>query len=223
MHKALVSLALLFALSSAASAQVIYEPVQYQYRARAADGHELTFYYGGNNPRVFDYADRLACLGQGRTGVREGQYGVGYLHHGLIGSPPYRVFSDCAPYVNAAVYGFSPADARNEAYARVPRYFTKAQLLASAAPAAEPQYFEKATPDGIPANGSRVLIAPAQGWPAPHAAAGIEVRPYRAAPGTRPSTAPAAQPAAEPRPLLIIPKRLLEQPKPADQSVVAAQ
>ena len=135
----------LFLLPSAASAQVIYAPVQYQYKIQYPGGHELTFYYGGNNPLVFERADQIACQNQWNTGTREGEYGVGLLHRGLIGRPPYLVFSDCAPLQNAAVYGMTPADARNEAYARAPRYFTKAALLAAATPVVEPEHYTKWT------------------------------------------------------------------------------
>ena len=205
--------------SSAASAQVIYEPVQYEYHV----GSDYKFYYGGDNPLVFEHARRVACLREAGAWVREGRYGVGHLHPGLIGAPPYRVFSDCAPLQNAAAYGFTPADARNEAYARVPQYFTKAAVLAGAAPAAEPGYYRKATPDGIPANGSRVLIAPSKGWPAGGATPGIDIRPYRGGPATGPTPRPETRPAARPRPLMIIPKKLLEQPKASGKSVAAAQ
>jgi hypothetical protein len=222
----------LFLLPSVASAQVIYAPVQYQYKIQYPGGHELTFYYGGNNPLVFERADQIACQNQWNTGTVEGEYGVGLLHRGLIGRPPYLVFSDCAPLQNAAVYGMTPADARNEAYARAPRYFTKAALLAAATPVVEPEHYTKWTPDGIPANGSRVWVVPAQGWPsAGEMAPGIEIRRMRTGAASRPATVPAATiPAGEPKPLLIIPKSLLEQPKTpvkpvnvVQQSVAAAQ
>ena len=37
---------------SSASAQIIYEPVQYQY------GGQTPFYYGGNDPDMFRFAQR---------------------------------------------------------------------------------------------------------------------------------------------------------------------
>jgi hypothetical protein len=217
LSKALLPLGVvaLFLLPSVASAQVIYAPVQYQYKISYAGRPDVTFYYGGSNPLVFERADQIACQNQWNTGTREGEYGVGLLHRGLIGRPPYLVFSDCAPLQNAAVYGMTPADARNEAYARAPRYFTKAGLLSAAMPAVEPEHYTKWTPDGLPANGSRVWIVPAQGWPmGGDMAPGIEIRRVRNGASSRPSTAPAATvPASEPKPLLIIPKSLLEQPK----------
>ena len=38
------------AITTAASAQVFYEPVTYQYRTG-----DVTYYYGGHNPRIFDH------------------------------------------------------------------------------------------------------------------------------------------------------------------------
>jgi hypothetical protein len=62
-------------------------------------------------------------------------------------------------------------------------------------------------------------------------APGIEIRRMRTGAASRPATVPAATiPAGEPKPLLIIPKSLLEQPKTpvkpvnaVQQSVAAAQ
>jgi hypothetical protein len=216
LSKALLPLGVmaLFLLPSVASAQVIYAPIQSQYKISYPGRPDVTFYYGGSNPLVFERADQIASQNQWTRGTREGEYGVGLLHRGLIGRPPYLVFSDAAPLQNAAVYGMTPADARNEAYARAPRYFTKAGLLAAAVPAMEQEHYTKWTPDGVPANGSRVWIVPAQGWPAAgDMAPGIEIRRARNGASSRPATGPGTIPASEPKPLLIIPKSLLEQPK----------
>src|SRR3954469_7624186 len=197
LSKALLPLGVLalFMLPSVASAQVIYAPVQYQYKIQYPGGHETTFYYGGSNPLVFERAEQIGAQYQYTAGTREGQYGVGLLHRGLIGRPPFLVFSDAAPLQNAAVYGMTPADARNEAYARAPRYFTKAGLLAVAAPAPEQEHYTKWTPDGIPANGSRVWVVPAQGWPqAGDMAPGIQIRHVRNGAASRPAVAPATIP-----------------------------
>ena len=51
MLRYLLSMGLLFAASTA-SAQIIYQPVQYQY-----DG----FYYGGDDPALFAKAHRDSC------------------------------------------------------------------------------------------------------------------------------------------------------------------
>ena len=167
-------LSLLFAAIS--HAQVVYEPVQSQYRTEHA-----TYYYGGSNPRVHAYArQKLECFYDGRS-TREGVYDVGYLHKNLIGRPPQYVVSDCAPYLNAIIYGYTSVDARNEAYARVPRFFRMADLLTSAV----------ASGDGMG------VIVPAQ------ARGTIDIHSPSVSPATRPATGPASQPKA----ILIIPKK----------------
>lgn len=154
-------------------AQVVYQPVQSQYRTEHG-----TYYYGGSNPVVHERARHaLDCFydaGSGRPGV----YGVGSVHRDLISRPPQYVISDCAPYVNASVYGYTSVNARNEAYARVPRFFRMDALFASARPA----------DDGI----GYVVPAQAQGT--------VMIR----ASG---SAAPATSPATQPKAILIIPKK----------------
>ncbi|MGD1277354.1 MAG: hypothetical protein ABR964_09035 [Tepidisphaeraceae bacterium] len=89
--------------ASAGIAQIIFEPVQYQY------GTAVKFYYGGSDPATLR---RGFC--HGRTD--------------LSAQLP-RVYTDQLPDLNAALYGWTTADARNEAYASVARYFRKADLL----------------------------------------------------------------------------------------------
>jgi hypothetical protein len=194
LSKALAATALSLVSCAVGSAQVIYEPVTSQYRI----GDE-TFYYGGSNPRVFAYAEqRLGCFQDGHY-TREGRAGVGYLHRNLIGRPDQTTFSDCRPYENAIVYGYTSVDARNDANANVPRYFRMADLLAAAVPAA----------DGV-------------GYVVPAMAPGtITIRTVRhAAP---PATNPATNPATQPRPVLIFPKKLLDQPAATDKIVTLAR
>jgi hypothetical protein len=94
----------LFFLAASASAQVIYTPIQYQY------GRDIgnPYYYGGHDPRVFAAAQSPQNTTQGQT------------------------YSDTIPFTNAAIYGYGPDDARNEANANIPRYFRKRDLLAGA-------------------------------------------------------------------------------------------
>lgn len=192
-----------------ASAQVIYEPVQSEYRTPHGK-----YYYGGSDPQAHEWAwRRLECL-RGSTGVHEGRYGYGYIHAGLIGRPPEYVISDCAPYLNAAAYGMSSTDARNEAYGNSAGYYKKSDILKEAVPAAD----------------GKGMVVPA------HAGQGrIEIRPYRrmTAPTTRPATQPAegeetsAAPAdkshTEPKPILIIPKDQLKLKVTPNKSVVVTQ
>jgi len=172
MLRYLLSMGLLFAASTA-SAQIIYQPVQYQY-----DG----FYYGGDDPALFAKAHRDSCA----------------LHivamHRPVSNVPLRVYSDCLPWANAALYGMTPNDAYNQAYGSIPRYFRKADLFFSA----------DWTGDA--------LVIPAR---AP-AVSRIEIKTYRRRP-------PSTQPAAAPRPLLIIPRDALDRPTPPVQMVRAGR
>ncbi len=135
------------AVASLASAQTFYQPVQYQYRTTT--GH--TFYYGGNNPQLLQWASNPCCY---RPALRAfGFIPVPRSTHPFTAIPylpvdqPPRVISDCDPL---GVTGLTIADARNQAYARVPLYFRKGgpaeqlptpaeQMPAEPAPATAPQ------------------------------------------------------------------------------------
>jgi hypothetical protein len=181
MGKILAAMVLSLGLCSASSAQVIYAPVQSQYQIG-----NCTFYYGGNNARVFQYAQaKLGELNKQESLYAtwtEGRPGGNYLHRGLINEPRQTTFNDAAPYQNAIVYGYTSVDARNDAYANVPCFFRMADLRAQAVPAA----------DGVG------VVVPAQ------AAGTIDIHPtHRVAPATNPAT--------QPKPVMIIPKKLLEK------------
>ena len=129
MYRAAAAL-LLCVVASSARAQVIYEPVEYQH------GDGMTYYYGGNDPAMKHYIEHVKCR-NGYPSAITGEHSNGLRHTlGQIGEQVY-VFSDCLGYRNAAVYGYTAADARNEANNAVPRYFTKRQLLESAVPQAD--------------------------------------------------------------------------------------
>ena len=125
---AVAAVALLIVASSA-SAQVIYEPVRYQY------GDAMKYYYGGDNAMAHAYADRVACR-NGYPSSMCDRYTSLYLTVGQIGER-CLVLSDCMPLRNAAVFGYTANDARNEAYCNVPRYFRKRDLLEAAVPAGD--------------------------------------------------------------------------------------
>ena len=168
---AFVALAGLSLSSPSASAQTIYAPVQYQY----GDQHNR-YYYGGSDPGVFDLAERQRCLDElSDYPYTSDRYTHAYVHRRLI-TPMERVYSDCVPYGNARVYGYLPVDARNDAYANVPRYFRKADLDRAAV----------VMPDG-----TRVVPAQARPVVDPDAAA---------------ARAAATRPAIKPRAIIIIPK-----------------
>lgn len=200
MLRAVAAICLLMLLGSMASAAIIYAPVQYQYRDPAMNAP--TFYYGGSDPLVFDQA--AARQQRFNTGpsvhyigtsyAREGRYGYNVTSNAMLNDLPVT-YSDVLPSgINAYPQGVSISDARNAAYANVPLYFRKRDLLASA----------YRTPDGN-------VVVPAQS-PLPGT---IEIKPSHA-PTTQPATGP-----AEPSPILIIPKRLLNKPLNAGTTPVA--
>lgn len=150
-------------IASAASAQVIYLPVQYQY------GDDQRYYYGGSDPDVFASAERTSAL----------------LRFLRVTPRQPRVYSDLFPYADAAYFGFTPNDARNEAYDNQPQYFRKADLFDHA----------------IEVNGAYyVPPAPPARYLAPRPADRL-VNP--------------AQPARKPGAIIIIPKKNLEPADPA--------
>jgi hypothetical protein len=132
---------LLLVLASSASAQVIYAPVQYQYT------NGMTYYYGGTDPSMNHYIEHVKCRHGYPSEITGMQYNSLRKTLGDVGERKY-VFTDCLPYRNAAVYGYTAVDAQNEANANVARYYTKADLMAAAVPA-----------------GDGTLVVPAHGLP----------------------------------------------------------
>jgi hypothetical protein len=112
------------------SAQVIYEPVQYQY------GDQNKFYYGGTDPHVFARAAAPSDPGAewGRVEGYDFASGDTWVHREMS-DQPIRVYSDALPTQIASLYGFTATDAANVANASVPRYFRKADVLAAASQA----------------------------------------------------------------------------------------
>jgi hypothetical protein len=172
-------------VSSSAFAQVLYEPVKSQHTA--SDGS--VYYYGGTDPRVHQLADYGNCP----------RYTYANNLHRFDGgnsfgqpSPMYDrtpVYSDCVGYRDASRFGYTAADAENEARANAPRYFTKAAILTMAQP----------QPDGswvVPASASGVYVVP------------MTPAPYRGT--TLPSTM--VSPAAKRGQIIIIPKSFLDRP-----------
>jgi hypothetical protein len=137
----LLVLGLVVWTAAAARAQVFYEPVQYQY------GTTQKFYYGGSDPRVFAFAQRAVQIGRwSRVTAQPGRYGLPSEDFQPV-NPRISVYADPLPALDAADYGNGISDARNQAYANVPRYFHKRDLLATGI----------LTPDG--------LVVPAQAQP----------------------------------------------------------
>jgi len=95
------------------SAAIIYEPVQFQY------GSGCRYYYGGTDAVIHRFA-QSSC---DRRIIRDAE--------GQLSCKPARVFSDCFPRLNASLYGFTVNDAKNAAYAAMPRYFQMRSLLST--------------------------------------------------------------------------------------------
>jgi hypothetical protein len=114
------------AITTAASAQVFYEPVTYQYRTG-----DVTYYYGGHNPRIFDHVANDVARTSYTSVIAGGQQPQHVLDR-------LRVYSDAIPFTNLAdssytTYGsWTAADARNEANNNAARYFRKRDLLRAA-------------------------------------------------------------------------------------------
>lgn len=199
MFRSSLAFCLLVILGSAASAAVIYAPVQYQYRDLYMNAP--AFYYGGSDPQVFDEAaNRQERFNMGpslhyigTSYAREGRFAYNLANSTVTNVLPVTYTDLKAPGVNAYPYGFSISDARNTAYANVPLYFRKRDLMASAYRA----------PDGN-------VIVPAQ------APGTIEITPSHG-----PTTQPATVPATTPSPILIIPKSLLKKSLNAPTTPVA--
>mgnify|MGYP000496771275 CR=1 FL=1 len=106
-----------------ASAAIVYEPVQYQYSHHNSSSGDHSqrgrYYYGGSDVLVHRHAQRPVD----RRTYRDAE--------GMISNVPARVYSDSIPRLNAALYGWTANDAKNQAYASVPRYFRKADLMYS--------------------------------------------------------------------------------------------
>jgi hypothetical protein len=191
MLRSALAICLFATLGSAASAAIVYAPVQYEYRDPSMNAP--AFYYGGSDPAVFDRAlmwQQRFNMGPsnhyiGTSYAREGRFAFNGLNSTITNVFPVT-YTDLLPAgINAYPQGFSISDARNAAYANVPLYFRKRDLLASA----------YRTPDGH-------LLVPAEA-PLPGT---IEIKPSHG-----PTTQPATAPTTTPSPIMIIPKRLLDK------------
>ncbi len=136
-------------VASNSFAQTIYEPLQYQF------GRENKYFYGGTDPRVHEYANRLAS--PGRTyGRVQGYRWVTKTR--IVEREQPRIYTDLFPGENAWFYDYSADDAVNDLRAQQPRYFRKGELTQNAT----------VLPDGtrvvpaIPAASSNPCINPAR-------------------------------------------------------------
>src|SRR5580693_6109089 len=113
MPRILAALLFVSALVSSASAQIIYEPIRYQY------GGQTPFYYGGNDPEMFRTAAR------DYAGAKNGYVEAhgNYRSHRAVSDLMPGVYVDQLPRASAANLGYTADDARNDAYNNAPRYF----------------------------------------------------------------------------------------------------
>ena len=136
--------ALVVSCASSSFGQIIYEPVRYQY------GDQNKFYYGGSDPRIIQQA-----MGPRDAAGRWGRvHGYDFVSgnidtHREVCSEAERTYTDALGFQNARIYGFTATDARNEAYANIPTYFRKSDLLNA----------------GVPVG--RMWVVPAQAQPIP--------------------------------------------------------
>jgi hypothetical protein len=117
-------LLIIAASASAASAQVIYEPAVVQF-----GGGQSSYYYAGNNPAVHEAAAFPSV--PGATFGRIPGYAFVSPTRQVV-ERHVRVFTDSFGTLDARPWGLTPNQAVNEANARLPRYFSKRDLLASA-------------------------------------------------------------------------------------------
>jgi len=129
--------------AASARAQIFYEPVQAQYAAPC--GQPPHFYYGGSDPRLLEFASRADCLYAQPLSTRGSHLSDSGMQRIPV-SPRPHVYSDLLPYRDMSDYGWRPADAINEANARQPLYYRRAD----------------SPPPGMPG----VWIVPSNGEPA---------------------------------------------------------
>src|SRR4051812_28908407 len=99
MFKGALFSAVLMLAGSAASAAIIYEPIQYQY----GQGSN-TYYYGGRHPEVVAAAQHRAYA----LRYSDPNHQTNDFITRTDRTP--AVYSDAAPYINLSVYGYRPTD-----------------------------------------------------------------------------------------------------------------
>jgi hypothetical protein len=170
------SLCVVFSLVSVCAAQVIYEPVRYQHGATGA-----TFYGGIDASMPYSYphfytpgvqalTDKFGYASPYRRPLRFDVPNISYERP--------SIFTDLQPYVDVAPYGFTQDDARNEAYANMPRIQTR--LIPSQLRADQPVYVSQSvtTSSNVPTTVTRHFAVTES---ASEPAGGTQVTPERSA------------------------------------------
>jgi len=178
-----VVLAAMSFCAAGASAQIVYEPVQSQYFAGGR-----AYYYGGSDPRVHYSAARESGLSSWGRSNGYAFHSGNIDTHREVSTEPTRIYTDQVPGQNARFFGYTADDAQNQANANSYSYFRKADLLRTAIRQSDGTWVVPAQPS--PARGTIQIIL-----------ARSIVRPMI---GDKKAPAP--------KPVLIIPKRLLDKP-----------
>ena len=118
--RSIIALTVLGCLSSAASAQIVYGPVVTQY------GGQNPYYYAGDNPLV--HASAAYPSLPGASWGRHDGFAYTSARRIVVERHPRVVTEFLGPHGNP-ITDLTPADVQNAANARLPRYFSKAELL----------------------------------------------------------------------------------------------
>jgi len=123
MRSAFAAVAAVFVSCTICSGQTVYEPVQVQF------GGQNPYYYGGSDPQI-----HLQAAGfENAAGTFGRVNGFAFVSSTrAVSTDRPRVYSDLLGPSNALPYGYNADDAVNDANARLPRYFSKRALRASA-------------------------------------------------------------------------------------------
>ncbi len=173
----IVPILALLALATSATAQVIFQPVRYQY------GAYNEVFYGGQNPAFTTnpYVYLPPALQSAYSIQRlSAEPGVNpYLPYGAQGpfvspftpgsnqtTPAYvpYIFSDYLPYQEVGQFGYTVDDARNEAYANAPRLQTGYRPPEPAAPEAATGHPAAAPAAAEPVTDPRSKAIPLLDW-----------------------------------------------------------
>ncbi len=120
MPRLIAAFVVVCAIVSSARAQIIYEPVRYQY------GGQTPYYYGGSDPDVFRFAARE--YGEAHNGFTSATADT--MSFREVTSLRPRVYVDHIRRGDASIYGYTAVDARNDAYWNAARYFNKHDIIA---------------------------------------------------------------------------------------------
>ena len=111
-------------------AQILYEPVQYQFGSGAE-----RFYYGGRNARLLEFASRYVAHESDNSSARS----LKFHSSPMIFSDRFG-YREVSHWTSSGKSEVTISDVRNEAYNNLPRYFSKRDLLAAAVPAEDGSY-----------------------------------------------------------------------------------